>query len=245
MPNYDTPPWFIPGALPRKSRFGTLKSVPPFREAIEVIPRSDWPELLKSHTGLRFCTPEREGIYDQDGRGSCASEACNQMVSVLRVFSGQPWVLFNPLFTYIRVSGGVDRGSTLDDNILDLQKYGACPESVWPRSAVTSLTVKPPDAAFEAAARYKLLEVFDIASIDECVTALLKGFPVYYGSQGHAKLFVRALDETKGLYVNSWGAGWGDGGYGIEKFASVNFSYGMFAGRSALDIGQNLPSVNA
>jgi len=229
---HGRPAW---GALPRRTGFGKLKGVPAFRDVIEVIPRSEWPELLKTHRGLDWAV---KSVYDQDAVGSCASESSNQGVSVTRVMAGMEWVEFNPWFTYHTVSGGVDAGSTLDDNVEFLVQYGACPESAWPRSK--GWKPKPSDAAYEAASKFKLLEVFDVDSVEEAGTALLKGFAVYYGSNGHAKLFTRMLDVSTGWYINSWG-NWGDKGFGSERFAGIQWGYGCFAFRAVEDWGTNLP----
>jgi len=236
MPNYAVPDWVKPGCLPRKTQFGKLKGVPAFRESIEVIPKKDWPELIPKQPGIRFCVPEPEGVYNQGQVGSCACESGSQALSIVRVFCGQPWLLFNPYGIYGRVNGGVDAGSSLDDVAAFLRKYGAFPESVWPRSK--GWRAEPTDEAYEAAYSYRLLESYDIGSAEEAVTALLLGMPVHYGSNGHAKCFVRVLTPEKGLYVNSWGSDWGDGGFGTERFANIWWQYGAFAYRTAVDTGR-------
>ena len=231
---FGYPVW---GLLPRKTKFGTLKGVPIFRDVIELIPEKDMPDLLKQHEGLDQFVPA-EGVYDQNSVGSCASEAANQGNSIVRVMAGQPWVLFNPWFTYHRVSGGIDAGSALDDNVADLMKYGSCPEAVWSRT--NGWRKEPSDEAYQHALKYRLLEAFDLQSVGDMRTALLKGFTVYYGSKGHAKLFTRMLDVNTGRYVNSWGD-WGDHGFGTEAFRGIAIQYGAFAMRCSLDTGENLP----
>jgi len=228
----------VGGALPRKTKFGRLAGVPVFGDVIEVIPERDMPDLLKQHEGLcQFIPPE--GIYDQDDN-SCASEAANQGNSVARVMAGLPWVLFNPLFNYHHVCGGVDGGSSLDDNVADLMLHGSCPEAVWSRA--NGWRKKPSEEAYRHGLKYRLLEAFDLRTIDDMRTALLKGFTVYYGSKGHAKLFTRMLDMNTGRYVNSWGNWWEDHGFGTEAFRSVGMvTYGVFAMRCSLDTGENLP----
>lgn len=240
MPDYSTPVWFKSGALPRQTAFGKLKGVPVFRDVIEIIPESEWLSLIPKQDGLRQCVPpcygheSEQGIYDQDGVGSCASEAKDQSMSIIRVAKGLRWVEFNPWGTYYTVSGGVDRGSTLDDNIAFAMERGCFPESIWPRSK--GWRAKPSDAAYEAAYDYRLLEVFDIETREEAGTALLKGWPVYYGSNGHAKVFVRLTEDGNTcIYANSWALTWGDGGFGMERLTSVNFGYGCFAVRSVVD----------
>ena len=231
MGRFDTPSWFKSGCLPRESEFGKLKGCPVFRDVINVIPQSEWQGLLEQHDGLRQFVPSG-GVYDQNGVGSCAAEASNQAVSIARVFAGQPHVLFNPWFTYHTTSGGVDGGSTIDGNLAFLKKYGACPESVWSRSK--GWEAKPSDEAYEAALQYRILEFFDLDTIEEAGTALLLGFDVVYGSNGHAKCYVRMLSPKIGEYANSWGD-WGDEGFGTERFDNIWWQYGAFAVRSVVD----------
>ena len=233
MGQYDTPQWFKSGCLPRESVFGKLKGCPPLRDVIDIIPKSEWQGLLEQHDGQRQFIPN-DGIYDQGQVGSCAAESSNQAISVVTVFTGQPHILFNPYFTYHTTSGGSDNGSTIDGNLAFLKQYGACPESAWPRSK--GWQTKPSNAAYEAAYNHRILEFFDLQSVEEAGTALLLGFPVVYGSDGHAKCYVRMLSPTAGEYANSWGEGWGDEGFGTEQFNNVWWQYGAFAVRSVVDL---------
>lgn len=252
MPNYTMPNDFKPGLLPRKTNFGQLKGVPIFREKIQVIPQNEQRELLKQVIGLRQYVGD---IFNQDGIGSCAAESSVQGVSICRLYSGQEFVQFNPWFTYGRpaahgypggTSGGRDQGSTIDDNIKDLMEIGACPTSVFPRydsngNIINQWNKTPPVEAYEEAAKYKLLEVFDLSTVDEMRTALLLGMPVIYGSDGHAKCYVKILDMETGLYANSWNESWGDEGFGTEKFNNVLIQYGAFALRVAMDSDTSPP----
>lgn len=243
----DTPPSdFKPGLLPRGTEFGKLRGAPTFREAINVMPRSEQEELMSQSTGMRRLVGD---IFNQDGVGSCARESSEQGLSICRLFSGQKHVLFNPWFGYGRpaaygypagTSGGRDGGSTIDGNIADLMEIGACPASVFPRYDTEKRIInvwnsKPPLIAFEEASKYRLLEVFDLNTVDQMRTALLLNMPVIYGSDGHAKCYVKILNMQTGLYANSWNESWGDEGFGTERFDNVWIQYGAFALRSVSD----------
>lgn len=214
-----------PLCLPRKTSFG--RCFAPASEKIKLIPRSKWAE----YAGRISLRPFVKTILDQDGVGSCATEASGQSVMVARALAGLPHVDLNPWFIYQKTSGGWDRGSSIDENLEFILKNGIAPESVWPRDK--GWQTKPSDAAYEAALAFRDIEVFDIASIDEMVSALLTGCAVVYGSKGHAVVKIEHLDDDKGLDVNSWGTDWKDGGFGVwASYRAVNFSYGAFAVRA-------------
>ena len=238
MPNYETPASFKPGLRPRETRFGGLKDVPALRDAIDILTPDEIRDLIPRQDGLRPYIPpcygnDSDGIYDQKQVGSCAAEAKDQGVSVIRMTKGLRWVKFNPYGTYHTTSGGVDQGSTLDGNLKFAMEFGCFPEDVWPRS--NGWQVRPSEEAWEAAYNYRVLEAFDLGSIPEMQTALVKGWPVYYGSDSHAKLYVQALDMPLGEYANSWHSSWGDRGFGTERFDNVWITYGAFAFRSVTD----------
>lgn len=223
-PYPDYPPGFVPGCLPRSSRPGEV--CPMANEHIEIIPRSEWAALAAQIT-LR---PFVKTVLNQGNVGSCATEATAGAVMICEAFAGKPFTLLNPWFIYQQTSGGRDRGSAIDDNLAFARDKGIAPESVWPRSK--GWRTKPSAEAFEAAKAHRILEFYDISSIDEMVSALLKGFPVVYGSNGHAVTKIAHLDENKGLDLNSWGTSYGDKGFGVwATYRAVNWNYGAFAVR--------------
>ena len=212
------------GCLPRKTKFGECCSL--FGEKIQVIPVREWSDLL-GDVSLRPCVSK---IKNQGNVGSCASEAVSQSVEIIRCAQGQEWVELNPWSVYWSVSGGRDQGSSIDENLVYVRANGVCPESIWPRSK--GWKTKPSAAALEAAKLYRIDEFFDITSIEELGTALLKGFCVQFGWNGHSVVMVELLDTQTALYCNSWSESFGDQGFGTIKLSSVNFSYGAFCTRS-------------
>lgn len=228
-PQHVPPPGKRTGCLYRKRPYGQCGHV--FADKIEVYTDAQIAELLPSHIGVRRFVFE---IFDQGSTGSCAAEATTQALQIVRNYSGDEWVQLSPWSLYHESSGGSDRGSNIDDNLEIAMAKGVASMAVWPRSH--SFREELSAEALADRTKYRADEWFDIATVQEFKTALLKEMPVVYGSFGHAKCAVQLLDETKFLYANSWAPDWGDQGFGVEKFSSgVNWGYGAWALRTATD----------
>ncbi len=229
LPYWENSEGRIAGCLPRISKPGEWCSFA--SERIKIIPRSEWAERIAdpSYKGLRSVVPV---ILDQDGVGSCATETAAQKIMTTRSFNGQPFVKLNPWFIYNTTSHGRDGGSSIDENLRFVQKYGCAPESVWPRS--NGWRKRPSEEAKEAAKQFMITEFFDIRNSEEFGSALLLGYAVAYGRRGHAITAVNLVDDNKIIYANSWGD-WGDKGFGEDKLSEVNYSYGAWAMRVATD----------
>lgn len=136
---------------------------------------------------------------------------------------------------------GQDAGAELRDGIKSIVKFGVCPESQWPYD-VARFTDRPSDACYaealhNQAVKYGRLTQSEVALRSNLAAgyAFAFGFSVYQSFEaeevartgivplplpheaplgGHAVVAV-GYDNDRQLYKvrNSWGAGWGDGGY--------------------------------
>ena len=235
IPGWDDSEGRKAGLLPRVSKRGQVCS---FFPKGWVIPKSEWAGILAQPDHMRL-RPSVPVILDQDGVGSCATEATAQTIMTLRSFNGQKFEKLNPWFIYYTTSGGSDRGSNIDSNLKFARDNGCAPESIWPRSK--GWRARPSEEAKEAAKNYKILEFYDIRNSEELGSALLLGFPVAYGRSGHAITAVDLVTPTTMRYANSWG-NWGDEGFAVESINRVNYGYGAWAIRAGID-NWSLPSI--
>lgn len=219
------------GLHPRRLAYGER---PEFktRDDLQILPESQWQEVDLSNLIWH--------IYDQDGIGSCATNATCGAMMWARELSGLPRRVLSFGNLYARVSGGRDQGSTLDDNLAEIQARGVCTAEVQPVLQWRTLAQNWQ----QSARHYKALEVYDLGGgVDGLFTALTLCWPVvigvmWPGGGGHAIL---ACGSRKGgnsweaKIANSWGRNWGENGFGWLTMGTLRTmpQFGCFAIRVA------------
>jgi C1A family cysteine protease len=143
-----------------------------------------------------------------------------------------------------------DTGVCIRDVCKAIQQYHVCGEDVWPYD-IAKFSVAPPLEAFKAADTHKAIKyAFVPQSIGALKRTLASGLPIMLGVQlyasfesqevartgmvpmpkpddeeclgGHAVLLVGYDDASETfLVMNSWGTGWGQGGYFRIPYAYV------------------------
>jgi len=133
-----------------------------------------------------------------------------------------------------------DSGAMIRDGIKTLKKQGVCSEKKWPYR-ISKFAVKPSPACYKEALNHQITSYHRLLTLNDMRGCLAEGFPFVFGftvyesfeSQevarsgvvsmptpneraigGHAVLAV-GYDDSKQRFLvrNSWGSGWGMGGY--------------------------------
>ncbi len=221
------PPGQATGCLPRETRVGEV--CPLLSDRITIIPREDWQPYIGKVKLRSFV----QVVLSQGQIGSCATEATSQSIMIDEAVAGLDHVLLNPWSLYAFTSGGRDQGSTIDGNLQRARSHGVLPESVWPRGGQGAhrWNEKPQQSLFDKHA-LKIDEFYELNTINEIGTALIRGFPVVYGWNGHSCVLTGLLSLDKAQYCNSWSIDWGDKGFGEIALSEINSMYGAFAVRT-------------
>ena len=153
------------------------------------------------------------------------------------------------------IEGTVDQdsGAQIRDGIKVVANLGAPPETDWPYD-VSQFAVKPPARAYTDGLQHRAL-VYRRAVFGRFRATLAAGYPIVFGISvfdsfetqqvadtgvvplptpldqligGHCIVMVGYDNATRLLkFRNSWGSGWGDGGYGYLPYEYVPPSKGL------------------
>lgn len=141
-----------------------------------------------------------------------------------------------------------DSGAMIRDGIKSLAKQGVCSEKAWPYR-INRFTAKPSAKCYAEALTHKVTSYARIQTLADMRACLAGGFPFVFGFSvyesmetpevdrsgnvplpvhgeqllgGHAVLAVGYDDVRRVInFRNSWGSGWGDGGYGTIPYAYI------------------------
>lgn len=218
-------------------KFGESPSVP-------LIPRDKW----KPVDLTTFLPP----VYDQDGRGQCASSSACTVYECGRAQAGLTYIHVSAGDLYSRVNGGSDEGSMPEDNLNELITNGVALASavpyVWDGREHN-------DAATVASRKSnRIVEAYLCSDFDSMASALQQGFvcqeaiqwydtdavdgdgwiPVNgRGGGGHALcgFGLAQRNGTWGLKTrNSWSASWGNSSDGSLGAGNCIIPEGRFGG---------------
>lgn len=233
-------------------KMGWKRDLPDFRDRVLALPverASNLPASVDLRKGDFLSFP----IYDQGNLGSCTANAIGAGFHFDQLKQGLKDFVPSRLFIYYNErategSIGEDSGAYIRDGIKSVNQQGVCSESLWPY-AEAKFTVKPSDACYTDALKYKCLEYARVSqTLDDMRACLSAGLPFVFGFTvydsfynltetgemsmptwgdsivgGHAVLCVGYDDERQMFVVrNSWGDSWGDNGYFYMPYAYLS-----------------------
>jgi C1A family cysteine protease len=192
-------------------------------------------------------TPKFTPAYNQTTLGSCTGNGnsrCFQFAYMMcfgKDFMPSRLALYW-LERFIEGTVNEDSGAQIRDGIKVMNKYGVCPESMWPYD-VDKFTDKPTPECFtemlnNRAVGYQRIDNADLNAILQC---LASGYPIVFGFNvysalesakvaktgilnmptakeqllgGHCAVIAGSNLKTKRFLIcNSWGPEWGQKGY--------------------------------
>ncbi len=154
---------------------GLMRSWPIYGDvpSAPMIARADFPKYCRSLEDSYLPSPP----HDQDGIGMCNCSATVAAMERARAIQGLPTVRLSGGDLYLRISGGRDQGSMLEDGIAEAMANGVSSVAVTPylqwRSAASG--------AAEDRKRFKVLEAFLCPTFDHCFSAVCCGFSLISG----------------------------------------------------------------
>jgi C1A family cysteine protease len=180
-------------AMLSKFKSGVTKDKPDSRDYIFDPPKPMILSLPPSVDLSPLCPP----IIDQDGLGSCVSNAIANQVLFDQMKQGwaSPW-LPSRLFMYYSqralegsLATGGDCGSSIRDGMKAINRVGYCPETDWPYTP-SNYNVKPPSSCYTTALQHKSILYQRVPqNLDMIKTALYSGFPVVYSISVYDSFF--------------------------------------------------------
>jgi C1A family cysteine protease len=226
------------------ARYGWKPDLPDHRDEV-VNYGLEQVRALPSSVDLR---PKMPPVYDQGQLGSCTANAIGAALEfheLTQVMPSRLFIYYNERF----MEGDVDQdaGAQIRDGIKSVSLVGVCPESEWPYEPAQFAT-KPPEKCYTDALQAVAVKYARVQPTQFQIKAALAGghpvvigFTVYESFEGpevastgemalpqpnegklggHAVLVV-GYDDAKGRWIvrNSWGTGWGDGGYFYMPYA--------------------------
>ena len=139
-----------------------------------MVPRSQWEQHCRTPFEPHPFLPP---VADQDGIGMCNASATATAIEYVRASKGLPYVELSGGDLYMRICGGRDQGSLLEDGLATSMSEGVASTTTVP---YLDWRGENPGAAAERQ-RYRVLEAFLCPTFDHCMSAVIAGFPLITG----------------------------------------------------------------
>jgi len=193
-----------------------------------VIPREQWAARIAANQAARFSpTMYVSHMHFQAPEHSCVSNATTTAVEVVWFRQTGYQVKLSPMSLYCRMNSRRWGGSSVFGNLIEAAERGILPEDTpGNRRLFGSHVTHENTPYFQAselpsgwestAKHFRPLLFFRIRTKEQFATALLRGWPIVDGRDGHSICHLELVVKDGRFlskYADSYGEGRGDGGY--------------------------------
>lgn len=233
-------------AMPRRTDFGGCLVAEAFRPDL-LIPRSEWPDRIRQkdlQQSWLYDLVADLPVKDQNGLGYCHAYAAVGAAECQRVLQGHGYVQLSAESIGGPITGWRNRGAHPEDDLEQLARFGACPQSMMDRE--NSISPSRWDSAWQTEREgYKCSEWWDLEipgkAFDAAMTATLLGLPFFAGYQWWSHAVAggfKARDLGRGKFAimsrNSWGPNYGENGFFWLEEGKGTPNIGCFAVRQMI-----------
>jgi hypothetical protein len=229
-----------------------MSSCGEFEADFPLIPRSQWRQIAaERRRGLKTLIKDRR---NQGREGSCVGNGATRSQEYQEAVNYGPErrIPLSAMSVYKRIGRSASSGAVIGDALEAMKKDGALPLNTPAAASIfkaefgfapkhshpaTGFHLRLPDGWQETGRLLAIDEYWRIKSIEGLVTALWGNFGVCYGRSRHCICANDWIEDGGREYIeydNSWGAGWGNNGFGYDELRWLERQpiYGWFAIRT-------------
>lgn len=205
-------------------------------EPVQSIPYERWPELIRQQNEdesslYHVWQRSRIGVLNQGQSSYCWAFSSVAGLMLQREIEGRPFRRLSPSSVAAPIVGYTNRGYYIESALEGMRTQGAASEDFVPMLTTNSRDFK---GSWREDAAKNRISIANAIPRDHQTqgSMLLMGFPLVAALDwwGHAVLFLGVLDRYPSrpatdytrygiLFLNSWGATWGQGGLGVVEYS--------------------------